>query len=110
MDLETRRASTQNTKYGTQNARRASIKNQQPYSIDIGRDRRTIKSPIWYGFEDLISYALITSSRDPKKLVLIGTHMKRSTRIKNPFLRRLGIAIRNNEEFTIIVTIFYNTD
>src|SRR4051812_6802321 len=30
-----------------------------------GRPRRTIKPPDRYGFEDLVSYALITSSGDP---------------------------------------------
>ena len=65
VELETRRASAHNAKDGTQNARRASIKDQQPYYIAIGRDKQTIKPLTRYGFEDLVSYALITSSRDP---------------------------------------------
>ena len=31
----------------------------------IGRDKHTIKFPTRYGFEDLVSYALMTSSGDP---------------------------------------------
>ena len=50
---------------GTQNAGRASTKDQQPYSIAIGKDKRNIKPPTKYCFEDLVSYALITSSGDP---------------------------------------------
>ena len=50
--LETRRASTQNAKDGTQNVGRASTKDQQPYSIAILRDKCTIKEPmvlrIWF--------------------------------------------------------------
>ena len=56
---------THNAKDGTHNVERASIKDQQPYSIATGRDKSTIKSPTWYGFEDLVSYALMTSSGDP---------------------------------------------
>ena len=56
---------THNAKDDTQNAERASIKDQQPYSIAIGRDKRTIKPPTKYGFEDLVSYAQMTSNGDP---------------------------------------------
>ncbi|KAL6314291.1 hypothetical protein AAG906_018985 [Vitis piasezkii] len=35
------------------------------HNIAMDRPRRTIKPPIRYGFEDLVSYALITSSGDP---------------------------------------------
>ena len=35
------------------------------HSIASDRPRRTIKPPTRYGFEDLVSYALITSSGDP---------------------------------------------
>ena len=55
---------TYNAKDDTQNAERDSTKYQQPYSIATGKDKRTIKPPARYGFEDLISYALITSSGD----------------------------------------------
>ena len=59
MELE-----THNAKDGTQNAKRASTKDQKPYRIAIGKDKCTIKPPTRYGFEDLVSYALITSSGD----------------------------------------------
>ena len=35
------------------------------HSIASDRPRRTIKPPTRYGFENLVSYALITSSGDP---------------------------------------------
>ena len=35
------------------------------HSIASNRPRRTIKPPTRYGFEDLVSYAFITSSGDP---------------------------------------------
>ena len=44
-----------------EDAWRASTKDQQPYNIATSRDKRTIKAPTRYGFEDLVSYALITS-------------------------------------------------
>ena len=56
---------THNANDDTQNAERTSTKDQQPYSIATGRDKRTIKPPTKYGFEDLVSYTLITSSGDP---------------------------------------------
>ena len=46
---------THNIKDDTHNAKRASTKYQQPYSIVTDRDKRTIKPPIMYGFEDLVS-------------------------------------------------------
>ena len=60
MELE-----TQSVKDDPQNVERASTKDQKPYSIAIGRDKCTIKLPTRYGFEDLVSYAPITSSEDP---------------------------------------------
>ena len=60
MELE-----THNAKDDTHNAERASIKDQQPYIIATRRYKRTIKPPTRYGFEDLVSYALTTSSGDP---------------------------------------------
>ena len=65
VELETGKASTKNAKDGTQNAGSASTKYQQPYNISTGRDKRSIKLPTRYGFEDFVSYALITSSGDP---------------------------------------------
>ena len=56
---------TWNAKDGTQNAGRAITKDQQTYSIAIGRDKSTIKPTTEYGFDDLVSYALITSNGDP---------------------------------------------
>ena len=38
---------------------------EDPYSIAKGREKRVHKAPQRYGFEDMISFALITSSRDP---------------------------------------------
>ena len=55
---------THNAKNDTQNVERVSTKDQQPYSISTSRDKRTIKPPTKYGFKDLVSYALITGSRD----------------------------------------------
>ena len=48
-----------------QNVEKSSSEDQQHHSIAIDRPRRTIKPPTKYGFEDLVSYALITSSGDP---------------------------------------------
>ena len=48
-----------------QNAEKSSSEDQQHHSIAIDKPRRTIKPPTRYGFEDLVSYALITSSGDP---------------------------------------------
>ncbi|KAL6319820.1 hypothetical protein AAG906_036883 [Vitis piasezkii] len=48
-----------------ENAGRSSSEDQQHHSIAIDRHRHTIKPPTRYGFEDLVSYALITSSGDP---------------------------------------------
>ena len=60
VEQETRGAITQSANDANQNAGRASIKDQQPYS----RGKSTIKPPTRYGFEDLVSYALIPSSGD----------------------------------------------
>ena len=38
---------------------------QEPYSIAKGREKRVHKAPQRYGFEDMVSFALITSSGDP---------------------------------------------
>ncbi|RVX11676.1 Retrovirus-related Pol polyprotein from transposon TNT 1-94 [Vitis vinifera] len=47
------------------NTGKSSSKDQQHHSIAMDRPRHTIKPPIRYGFEDLVSYALITSNGDP---------------------------------------------
>ena len=47
------------------NAGKSSSEDQQHHNITMDRPRRTIKPSIMYGFEDLVSYALITSIRDP---------------------------------------------
>ena len=47
------------------NVGKSSLEDQQHHSIAMDRPRRTIKPPIRNGFEDLVSYALITSSGDP---------------------------------------------
>ena len=56
---------THNAKDDTRNTKRTGSKDQQPYSIATSRDKRSIKPPTKYGFEDLVAYALITSSGDP---------------------------------------------
>ena len=38
---------------------------EEPYSIAKGRKKRVHKAPQRYGFENMVSFALITSSRDP---------------------------------------------
>ena len=48
-----------------QNIGKSSSEYQQHKSIAIDKHRRTIRPPIRYGFEDLVSYALITNSGDP---------------------------------------------
>ena len=60
MELE-----THDTEDHAWNAGKSSSEDQQHHSITMDRPRRTIKPPIMYGFEDLVSYALITSSGDP---------------------------------------------
>ena len=47
------------------NVGKSSSKDQQRHSIAIDRSKHTIKPPTRYGFEDLVSYALITNSKDP---------------------------------------------
>ena len=38
---------------------------EEPCSITKGREKRVHKAPQRYGFENMVSFALITSSRDP---------------------------------------------
>ena len=38
---------------------------EEPYSIVRGRDKRVHKAPQRYGFEDMVSFALVTSGGDP---------------------------------------------
>ena len=38
---------------------------QEPYSIAKGREKQVHKAPQRYGFEDMVSFAIISSSRDP---------------------------------------------
>ena len=56
---------THNANDDIQNVEKANTKDQQPYSITTDRDKHTINHRELYGFEDLFSYALITSSGDP---------------------------------------------
>ena len=56
---------TQDIEDCARNAGKSSSKDQQRHNIAIDRSRHTIKPPTRYGFEDLVSYALITSSKDP---------------------------------------------
>ena len=39
--------------------------NKKPYSIAKGREKRVHTSPRRYDFEDMVSFALITSNGDP---------------------------------------------
>ena len=39
--------------------------NKKPYSIAKGREKRIHKAPQRYDFEDMVSFAFITSSGDP---------------------------------------------
>ncbi|RVW67999.1 Retrovirus-related Pol polyprotein from transposon TNT 1-94 [Vitis vinifera] len=56
---------THNIEDHARNAGKSSSEDHQHHCIAIDRSRRTIKPPTRYGFEDLVSYALITSSEDP---------------------------------------------
>ena len=56
---------THDTKDGTHNVGRSSLEDQQHYSIATGKHKRTIKPPIKDDLENLVPYALITSSGDP---------------------------------------------
>ena len=38
---------------------------EEPYSIARGREKQVHKAPQRYGFEDMVSFALVTSSGDP---------------------------------------------
>ena len=38
---------------------------EESYSIAKGREKRVLKAPQRYGFEDMVSFAFITSSGDP---------------------------------------------
>ena len=38
---------------------------EEPYSIARGREKQVHKAPQRYGFEDMVSFAFITSSGDP---------------------------------------------
>ena len=49
----------------TRNAGKSSSEDQQHHNIAIDSPKHTIKPPTRYGFEDLVSYALITNSEDP---------------------------------------------
>ena len=48
-----------------QKTRSSSFGVHEHHSIALDRPRRIIKSPTRYAFEDLVFYALITSSKDP---------------------------------------------
>ena len=60
MELET--PVQENTFQGTETS---TSRVEQYHSIATDRPRRTIKPPIKYGFEDMVSYALVISSGDP---------------------------------------------
>ena len=47
------------------NGGRSSSEDQQHHNIATNRHRHIIRPPTRYGFEDLVSYALITSNGDP---------------------------------------------
>jgi hypothetical protein len=60
MELET--LVQENTSQGTETSTSGI---EQHHSIATNRPRRTIRPPIRYDFEDMVSYALVISSRDP---------------------------------------------
>lgn len=60
MELE-----THDREFSAQNAGSSSLEDQKHDSITTNKPRRIIRPPTRYGFEDLVSYALITSSGDP---------------------------------------------
>ena len=60
MELET--FVRENTSQGTETSTSGV---EQHHSIATDRPRHTIKPPIRYGFEDMVSYALVISSGDP---------------------------------------------
>ena len=49
----------------SQGAETSTSRVEQHHRIATDRPRRTIKPPIRYGFEDIVSYALVISSGDP---------------------------------------------
>jgi hypothetical protein len=52
----------ENTSQGTETS---TLGIEQHHSIATDRPRRTIRPPIRYSFEDMVSYALVISSGDP---------------------------------------------
>jgi hypothetical protein len=59
MELE-----THDREFSAQNAGSSSLEDQKHDSIATNKPRRIIRPPTRYGFENLVSYALITSSED----------------------------------------------
>jgi len=59
MELE-----THDREFSAQNAGSSSLEDQKHDSITTNKPRRIIRPPTRYGFENLVSYALITSSED----------------------------------------------
>ena len=60
MELETHMQ--ENTYQGTETSTSGV---EQHHSIATNKPRRTIRPPIRYSFEDMVSYALVISSGDP---------------------------------------------
>jgi hypothetical protein len=52
----------ENTSQGTETS---TLRIEQHHSIATDRPRRTIRPPIRYDFEDMVSYALVISNEDP---------------------------------------------
>ena len=55
---------------------------EEPYSIAKGREKRVHKAPQRYGFEDMVSFALITNSGDPlshRNVEAMGSLQKNKT-------------------------------
>jgi hypothetical protein len=52
----------ENTSQGTETS---TSRIEQHYSIATDRPRCTVRPPIRYDFEDMVSYAFVISSRDP---------------------------------------------
>ena len=68
---------------------------EEPYSIARGRGKRVHKAPQRYGFEDMVSFALVTSSGDPLSYK-DATNKKHSDKMACSNVRRDGVTTEQN--------------
>ena len=66
-----------------------------PYSIIKGRQKRVHKAPQRYGFEDMVSFALVTSNGDPLSYK-DATNKKHSDKMACSNVKRHGVATEQN--------------